>query len=177
MNADQVSQAIASYLEKVGIKAEVNLLPRASFYEKTSAENLQSSFFMAGWGDSSGEGMVIFNDMLYTYDGKPGMGEGNRGHYSNAEVDALLDQASVEPDQAKRAALVDDVGFEKAFPDVNGAYAMINREFSRMIAEKYPEVRFLNREDDMGSEGLRRAKESYQPTVLLEKYTADWKES
>lgn len=42
-----------------------------------------------------------------------------------------------------------DVGFEKAFPDVNGAYAMINREFSRMIAEKYPEVRFLNREDDM----------------------------
>ena len=35
-----------------------------------------------------------------------------------------------------------DVGFEKAFPDVNGAYAMINREFSRMIAEKYPEVRF-----------------------------------
>ncbi len=66
---------------------------------------------------------------------------------------------------------------EKAFPDVNGAYAMINREFSRMIAEKYPEVRFLNREDDMGSEGLRRAKESYQPTVLLEKYTADWKES
>ena len=109
MNADQVSQAIASYLEKVGIKAEVNLLPRASFYEKTDAENLQSSFFMAGWGDSSGEGMVIFNDMLYTYDGKPGMGEGNRGHYSNAEVDALLDQASVETDQAKRAALVEQV--------------------------------------------------------------------
>ena len=70
-----------------------------------------------------------------------------------------------------------DVGFEKAFPDVNGAYAMINREFSRMIAEKYPEVQFLNREDDMGSEGLRRAKESYQPTVLLEKYVADWKEN
>ena len=73
MNADQVSQAIASYLEKVGITTEVNLLPRASFYEKVDAENLQSSFFMAGWGDGSGEGMVIFNDMLYTYNGKPGI--------------------------------------------------------------------------------------------------------
>ena len=69
-----------------------------------------------------------------------------------------------------------DVGFEKAFPDVNGAYAMINREFSRMIAEKYPEVRFLNREDDMGEPGLRKAKESYQPTLLLAKYNATLRE-
>ena len=69
-----------------------------------------------------------------------------------------------------------DVGFEKAFPDVNGAYAMINREFSRMIAEKYPEVRFLNREDDMGEPGLRKAKESYQPTLLRAKYNATLRE-
>lgn len=70
-----------------------------------------------------------------------------------------------------------DVMFEKAFANVNGAYAMINREFSRMVAEKYPNIRFLNREDDMGAEGLRRAKESYQPTLLLEKFVADWKET
>ena len=66
-----------------------------------------------------------------------------------------------------------DVCFEKAYSAINGAYAMINREFSRMIAEKYPEVEFLNREDDMGEPGLRKAKESYQPTLLLEKFTAD----
>ena len=64
-----------------------------------------------------------------------------------------------------------DVGFEKAFPDVNGAYAMINREFSRMIAEKYPEVQFLNREDDMGDEGLRAAKQALHPSEMIEKYT------
>lgn len=66
-----------------------------------------------------------------------------------------------------------DVCFEKAYADIQGAYTMINREFSRYIAEKYPELEFLNREDDMGEPGLRKAKESYQPTLLLEKCTAD----
>ena len=62
-----------------------------------------------------------------------------------------------------------DVQFEKAKSDVNGAYTVVNYEFARYIREKYPNVRFLDREEDMGIEGLRKAKESYKPHHLVEK--------
>lgn len=65
-----------------------------------------------------------------------------------------------------------DVHFEKALPGVEAAYTMINREFVNMVAQLYPEIEFFNREEDMGLEGLRRAKESYRPDMLLMKYIA-----
>jgi hypothetical protein len=65
-----------------------------------------------------------------------------------------------------------DIHFEKAREDIDGAYAAINCEFARYLREKHPEIRFLNREDDMGLEGLRKAKLSYQPHHLQEKHWA-----
>ena len=70
-----------------------------------------------------------------------------------------------------------DIHFEKAREDVDGAYAAINRAFARYLRDKYPEVRWLNREDDMGIEGLRKAKLSYNPDHMVEKYWARlWEE-
>ena len=65
-----------------------------------------------------------------------------------------------------------DVHFEKAREDADGAYPYINRAFARYIREKYPEVLWLDREDDMGLEGLRKAKLSYNPDHMIEKYWA-----
>lgn len=59
-----------------------------------------------------------------------------------------------------------DIHVEKALSDYAGAYAVINREYAKTLTQ-YP---FLNRENDMGIEGLRRAKQSYRPTILLKKY-------
>lgn len=70
-----------------------------------------------------------------------------------------------------------DVHFEKARWDVEGAYTAINSEFAKYLRNKYPDVEFLNREEDMGLEGLRKAKESYFPHHMVEKAFATLKES
>lgn len=64
------------------------------------------------------------------------------------------------------------VHFEKSVSDLRGVYPMINREFVRHICEKYPEIRYINREEDMGLENLRKAKHSYYPDFMVEKYMA-----
>ena len=59
------------------------------------------------------------------------------------------------------------VHFEKAFASVRGAYPMINRQF---VLQELPAFRYINREDDMGSDNLRKAKMSYHPAFFVEKY-------
>lgn len=66
-----------------------------------------------------------------------------------------------------------DVHFEKALDEADGAYAAINQAFSAYVRENYPSVKYLNREDDLGIEGLRKAKLSYYPDHLVVKFWAD----
>lgn len=69
-----------------------------------------------------------------------------------------------------------DVHFEKAKGDVDGAYTAINCEFAKYIREKYPDIQYLDREEDMGIEGLRKAKESYYPHHMVAKCWATLKD-
>ena len=57
------------------------------------------------------------------------------------------------------------VHVEKAFGDMNGAYTIINQQF---IEHEASEFTYINREEDMGVENLRKAKMSYYPDILLE---------
>ena len=66
-----------------------------------------------------------------------------------------------------------DVHFEKALEDVDGAYTAINQMFSAHLHEKYPQLQWLNREDDLGIPGLRKAKLSYYPDHLVVKFWAN----
>lgn len=61
------------------------------------------------------------------------------------------------------------VQIEKASSDIQGAYPMINREF---VLREMQGLTFINREEDDGIPGLRRAKQSYYPVEMIEKYRA-----
>lgn len=56
---------------------------------------------------------------------------------------------------------------EKAFSEIQGAYTAINREFVTNSVSGY---KYINREEDMGEENLRKAKMSYRPAFMVEKY-------
>ncbi len=61
------------------------------------------------------------------------------------------------------------IHFEKANTEYQGAYPMINQQF---VQHAFSDLKYINREDDMGIEGLRKAKLSYQPDLMVEMYSA-----
>lgn len=62
------------------------------------------------------------------------------------------------------------VHIEKMRHDVAGAGETINKSFARYMLDRHPGLRFANREEDTGDPGLRKAKESYHPEMILRKY-------
>lgn len=67
-----------------------------------------------------------------------------------------------------------DVHFEKALPGLEGAYPVICRETAKELRLRFPQISLINREEDMGIPGLRKAKEEWFPLYLLDKYTAEF---
>ena len=65
-----------------------------------------------------------------------------------------------------------DVNFEKALTAYDGSYAVINNEFAKRLTS----YTYINREEDLGLEGLRKSKLSYHPAIIYDRYdgVAKW---
>ncbi len=86
-------------------------------------------------------------------------------HLGGIYIDGKLEAFSLGVyGKAERTAYIE---VEKANPEIRGLYPMICSQF---LQHEFPEALYVNREDDMGLEGLRKSKMSYQPITLVEKY-------
>ena len=104
VNDDQICQAIAQMLSRIGIQTRVETLPSAVYF--TRANKLEFSLMLVGWASDTAEASSPLKAQLATFDPKKGMGTANRGRYSNPKMDAVLGVALATVDDAKREKLL-----------------------------------------------------------------------
>jgi peptide/nickel transport system substrate-binding protein len=101
---DRVAQAVAQMLTRVGIQTRVEVMPWTMFVQRGSA--LEFSAFIAAAGAPTGEASVQLRSLIATFNAQRGLGVLNRGRYSSAAFDTLLDRAMQTIDDAAREALL-----------------------------------------------------------------------
>ena len=110
VNDEKLLQAIAPMLNRVGIETKVVAAPWATFIPKASHPNYAYSMLLMGNGATTGEFSFPVRAQLATVDRDKGMGTSNRARYSNEKIDALLAEAMATVDDAKREALLWEIG-------------------------------------------------------------------
>lgn len=83
------------------------------------------------------------------------------GIYIDGKLEAFTIGELLNPNMAL-------IHIEKANPNIRGLYPFINQQF---LVNEFSDVEFVNREEDLGIPGLRKAKLSYHPIRFVEKYT------
>ena len=121
VNDGPICQAVTAMLARIGIKINLQAVPRAAFFAKINSPIYNTPFYLLGWTPGTGDAHNVLIDLMHTRtaDGSGGRGQFNNGGYSNARVDALTSQVLVEIDTAKRDAMIleaftilhDEVGY------------------------------------------------------------------
>jgi peptide/nickel transport system substrate-binding protein len=103
VNDEQIAQAVAQMLTRIGIQTRVDAMPAAVFFSRGT--KLEFSFLLAGWGADTAEASSPLKALLATFSKDKGLGQANRGRYSNPKMDAVLEAGLFTVDDAKRQKL------------------------------------------------------------------------
>lgn len=126
INDEQVAQAVAQMLARIGIQVNVDASTASQFFSRRN--NLEFPMFLAGWGAASGEMSSPLRSLVATFDPDAGMGVTNAGRYSNPEMDKLLAEAMVTIDDEERSALL-----QKAETIVLDEHGIIPLHYERSV--------------------------------------------
>ncbi|AKQ57588.1 ABC transporter substrate-binding protein [Bordetella hinzii] len=104
VNDGQIAQAVAQYLSRVGIKANVDAMTASIYFPKRAKREF--SFSIGGWPSEVGEASGLFQLWVASLDSPKSLGTSNYGGFSNADFDKVYLQAIVTVDPAKREKLL-----------------------------------------------------------------------
>lgn len=139
--------------------------PEAEYKPITEELITQCKLNINGWYKKHG----TFDDPILTTERNAIIEVLNNFEYLNLQGGALLlDQRVVAftfGEELNTDTAV--IHVEKADPDIRGAYSAINQGF---VEASWSHLTYINREEDMGLEGLRKAKISYKPVKMIEKF-------
>jgi peptide/nickel transport system substrate-binding protein len=99
INDEKICQAVAAMLAKVGVKINLNAIPRAQYFPK--AQRLEVSFCLLGWGGATTDAIFTLQPVLHSRNDK-GDGDYNWGNYKDPEFDALIDSQKSDTDPKRR---------------------------------------------------------------------------
>lgn len=102
VNDSQISQTVAQYLSRIGIKTQVDAMTASIYFSKRAKRDF--SFSMGGWPSETGEASALFQLWVASTDAPKGIGTSNYGAFTNAEFDKVYLAAAGTVDPAKRRA-------------------------------------------------------------------------
>ncbi len=103
INDEAICQAVVGMWARIGVKATLNALPRATYFPKVQSRD--TSAYLFGWGVPTYDALYTLQNLLHS----PGVGADgafNFGNYHNPEVDALIQQIKYETDVPARDAAI-----------------------------------------------------------------------
>ena len=140
INDEQVAQAVAQMLARIGIDTSVDASTASQFFSRRNAQEFP--IYMAGWGASTGDMSSPLKSLVATYDEASGMGPTNAGRYSNPEMDELLLRAMATIDDAERDRML-----QEAETMVLDDFGIIPLHYEQTVWAMKPELDYEPRVD------------------------------
>ncbi|QUJ67551.1 ABC transporter substrate-binding protein [Photobacterium sp. GJ3] len=107
VNDEKVAQAVAAMLAKIKIKVDLQTMPKAQYWPEF--DKCEAGMLMIGWHPDTEDSANFTEFLTMTRNADTGKGQYNCGHYSNAEVDKLVEAANSETDLEKRSTMLKKV--------------------------------------------------------------------
>ncbi len=124
MNDEKVTQAIAQYWTRIGVKTNVDAVTKSVFFSRRGKKEFAA--YLAGWGAGTGEASSPLKSLVACRDKDKGFGTTNYAEYCNKQMDATLTEALATIDDAKREKLL-----QKAMAEVMADTGMVPVHFEK----------------------------------------------